>query len=125
MIGSVAIFATVLAGLGAAGIFFLKRAGDALKSDITQFSDFYKLCVNLISNVDLWFGTGFYLLAFLWMMMIIARAPLSLFYPLAVGINIVLTCMVGVFLLDEAMSAGKAAGIFLILSGVVVASINQ
>lgn len=122
MSASVIVFATVLAAIGAGGIFFLKRAGDSFKGIFSQPSDIPQALGSLLTNLDMWIGTGLYALAFLWMMAAISRAPLSLFYPVAVGINIVLTCSVGVLLLGEGMSVGRAVGVMLILCGVIIAS---
>ncbi len=122
MSSHITFFAAVLAMLGAAGIFFLKRAGDSLLQYFTPPIEYSKLLASLLFNFNLWIGVGLYLIAFLWMMNVISRVPISLFYPLAVGINIILTSLMGVFLLNEVMSIGRLVGILLILLGVIIAS---
>lgn len=74
----------------------------------------------VIVSSDLWIGMSLYALAFLWLILVIAHMRISQFYPLAVGLNILLTVGAGIWVLGETVTFGRVIGIMLILSGVIL-----
>ncbi|ALN93111.1 DMT family transporter [Lysobacter gummosus] len=74
----------------------------------------------------LWVGTGatMYVVSFLTWMIILARAPLSIAYPIAIGLSLAGSSLCAVFILKEQLSTMGLLGIGLIFIGVVLLSRN-
>ena len=68
------------------------------------------------------FAIGFvaYAIGFLFWLYLLMRMPLSIAFPLAAGGLVVATQVAGVWFLDERISALHAAGVVLILVGIVM-----
>jgi small multidrug resistance pump len=114
------LYGSVPAILGAVGIIFLKRAGQHL----TGFAPESLLAgmQKAFLAIDIWIGIGLYILAFAWLMLVISRVEVSRFYPIAVGLNIVLVTLGGLLLLHEAVTLPKLAGVALVIAGVFLVS---
>lgn len=65
-------------------------------------------------------GAGLYVLSFLTWMIIIARSPLTVVYPIAVGVTMVLSTVSAILFLNENLSLTAVLGMFLVFSGVVL-----
>jgi len=64
-------------------------------------------------------GAGLYGLSFLTWMVILARNELTVAYPIAIGLTLAFSSIAATVLLGEAISVIRAAGMLLILSGIV------
>lgn len=69
-------------------------------------------------------GAGMYALSFMVWMVILARAPLSTAYPIAMGLTLSVSTLCAVLLLREHLSAAGLAGIVLIFAGVALVARN-
>lgn len=69
-------------------------------------------------------GAGMYAVSFMVWMVILARAPLSIAYPIAMGLTLSVSTLCAVLLLREHLSAAGIAGIVLIFAGVVLLARN-
>ena len=70
-------------------------------------------------------GLGLYVGGFLLWMLILRSFPLSVAFPVAAGARMVGTTLCAVFLLDEQVSRLHILGMLLILSGIVMISLQQ
>ncbi|MDR3180077.1 MAG: EamA family transporter [Holosporaceae bacterium] len=78
----------------------------------------WSLCISIATNVYIFCGVLIFVLAlFLWLYLL-SRYDLSFLYPTS-SLAFVITALGGWFFLGESISFGRAAGIFLILMGVV------
>ena len=69
-------------------------------------------------------GAGMYAVSFMVWMVILARAPLSTAYPIAMGLTLSVSTLCAVLLLREHLSAAGLAGIVLIFAGVALVARN-
>lgn len=67
-------------------------------------------------------GASLYILSFLAWMMILARSPLTIAYPIAVGLTMMLSTASAIFFLDESLSLTAALGMLLVFAGIVLLS---
>ncbi len=67
-------------------------------------------------------GGTLYIGSFVLWLVLLARLELTLAYPIAVGLTLAGTSVVGVYVLGEALSLGRIIGLLLILAGVIAVS---
>ena len=77
------------------------------------------LALALASNVWLWAGMGCYALSIGLWLMVLARVPVSVAYPM-LAMGYVLAATVGFYVLNEAVPLARWGGILLICIGVLV-----
>jgi multidrug transporter EmrE-like cation transporter len=65
-------------------------------------------------------GAGLYIASFLVWMVILTRNELTVAYPIAVGLTLVVSTIGAVALLGEAVSSIRIAGMFLIVFGIAL-----
>jgi len=68
-------------------------------------------------------GFFLYVSSFLISLYIISRMKLSLFYPIATGAILVITCLLGYFFLKEQIGIKHMLGMALILAGIIILNI--
>lgn len=101
-----------IAVLGAAGMYWLKRAATARSAGTDHFLR------SLLATPDFWYGGLCYGAAFLVLMFGLRSAQVSQFFPVAVGLNVLLVSVVGWIWFAEPISSGRLVGIALLLGGV-------
>lgn len=65
-------------------------------------------------------GAGMYIVGFGLWMIILARTPLTIAYPIAVGLTMVFSTIAAVLVLDEALKWQTVGGTLLVFAGVVL-----
>lgn len=65
-------------------------------------------------------GATLYVLSFALWMVILSRFPLTVAYPVAIGLTLTFTALLGVFLLHESVTPANAIGMLLIFAGVAL-----
>jgi multidrug transporter EmrE-like cation transporter len=106
--------------LNAAAQLLLKaatRSSGVLVSDGGQVS--WSAAAELLRAVPLWIGLSFYGVSVILWLGALSRVPVSIAYPM-LSIGYVVNAVAAVFLFSEALTAGKVAGILLIVAGVIV-----
>jgi multidrug transporter EmrE-like cation transporter len=80
---------------------------------------------SLLTSASLQFAGGFvlYVMSFAVWIVILARFPLSVAYPIAIGLTMAGSAMAAVVVLDEAFGALKLFGFILIFGGTVMLSL--
>lgn len=109
-----------IATLGAAGIVFLKRASELLRSP--DGGALGALAQRLALSLDLWIGVSLYAAAFVWLLLALPHVRISQFYPMAVGFNILFTAAAGLVFLGEGFAVSRLLGMALIMGGVFLVS---
>jgi len=71
-------------------------------------------------TIMLLLGASLYVLSFLTWMIIIARSPLTVVYPIAVGVTMVLSTASAIFFLNENLSLTAVLGMLFVFAGVVL-----
>lgn len=69
-------------------------------------------------------GASMYVLSFTLWMVILSRAPLSIAYPIAMGLTLSMSTLAAVFVLKEHLSGAGIGGIVLIFIGLVLLTRN-
>ncbi|WP_408952601.1 DMT family transporter [Lysobacter sp. Hz 25] len=105
----------IYTSLSVGGMVLVKYALPALKASWEQQHQFLNLPGLLVAT-----GAAMYVFSFLTWMVILARAPLSTAYPIAVGLAISMSSLCAVFILKEQLSGVGMLGIALIFAGVVL-----
>jgi len=106
--------------LNAAAQLLLKaatRTSGVLVSDGGQVS--WSAAAELLRAPPLWVGLSFYGVSVILWLGALSRVPVSIAYPM-LSIGYVVNAVAAVFLFSEALTAGKVAGILLIVAGVIV-----
>ncbi|HEY5805339.1 MAG TPA: EamA family transporter [Lysobacter sp.] len=65
-------------------------------------------------------GAGLYVVGFLVWMFILAREPLTVAYPIAVGLTMLFSTVLAIVLLREHLSLSMALGAMLVLAGITL-----
>lgn len=65
-------------------------------------------------------GAALYLGAFAVWLLILSRIELSIAYPIAIGLTLVLVSLSGALILKEPIDLGRILGCFLILAGIII-----
>ena len=65
-----------------------------------------------------------YVCSFLLSVYLIERMKITVFYPTAIGIMLVLTSVLGYFVLKEHIGVAQIVGMVLILAGIIVINVN-
>ncbi len=102
-------------------VFFSVAGLVVMKRYVTQLSPASGNWSSVPTSTFVWitFGSLLYLASFAVWLLILRNFPLVTAYPLAVGLTLCGTSIVSWFLLHERLTAGKVAGIFLIIVGAV------
>ena len=79
---------------------------------------------NLQTSPKFVIGFIIYICSFLLSIYVIKQMKLSLFYPVATGTILLLTCILSFFILKESIGTFQVVGIVLILCGVVFINIK-
>ena len=108
----------IYAFMSATGLLLIK-----IGTDEASFC-FQNNILSLQVTPRLLFGFMLYLLSFLLSIYIMSRLKLSLFYPVATGSIIMLTCVYGFFFLNEKIGIPQILGIALILAGIISINVN-
>lgn len=66
-------------------------------------------------NTDLWIA---YAAALIWTLVALPQVKISQFYPVVVGLNIVVTSGAAIFFVEELVTPGRIVGIAVLLLGV-------
>ena len=106
--------------LNAAAQLLLKaatRASGVLVSDGGQIS--WSAAAELLRAAPLWIGLACYGVSVVLWLGALSRAPVSVAYPM-LSVGYIVNAIAAVFLFSEALTAGKVAGILLIVAGVIV-----
>jgi multidrug transporter EmrE-like cation transporter len=106
--------------LNAAAQLLLKaatRTSGVLVSDGGQVS--WSAAAQLLRAAPLWVGLCFYGVSVILWLGALSRVPVSIAYPM-LSIGYVVNAVAAMFLFSEALTAGKVAGILLIVAGVIV-----
>lgn len=84
----------------------------------------WRLALTIIESPPVLCGLfGFALSVAVWLF-VLARIPLSTAYPF-VALGIAITVLAGYFLFGESISIGKAAGVALVLAGIVTVAVSS
>jgi len=78
-----------------------------------------------IINLYLLGGLLAYALSTVFYIIILGKLNLSFVYPLVIGLTVIMTTLVGVFLLKEQISFNQWMGIGLIISGIIAVVFNK
>ena len=111
------IFA-IYALMSALGLLFIK-----IGSSDTSLAFQNGLFSMQVSPKLIW-GLVLYICSFLLSLYIISSMRLTLFYPMATGTVLVLTCIAGIYFLKEHMGAPQIIGAALVLCGIVFMNIR-
>ena len=99
------------------GIIFMKLGGDSLK---VSFDGGFTFKIGLLTTI----GFAFYIVSFLLWQKIIVSNSVSIIVPLLTGIVQIITCVSAFIIFKEAVTTYKIIGIVLIVSGIVMLSLN-
>ena len=103
--------------MSATGLFLIKT-GTETTSLVLENSIFnFQLSVRLIV------GFIVYVVSFLLSVYVISKMKLTVFYPTATGVMLVLTSLLGYFFLKEQIGVSHLVGMGLIMAGVIVLNI--
>jgi drug/metabolite transporter (DMT)-like permease len=97
-----------------AGMVLVKYAAPGLKAAVSQGTSI------LLPGLLVAGGAGMYVLGFLLWMVILTRSPLTVAYPIAVGLTMVFSTLCAVLFLRETLTWSAIAGMVLVFLGVVL-----
>lgn len=104
------------------GIYFLKLS---LSSVVMEKSDAINLLgylPKLFLTIQFWLGVGCYAISLFVFLFLLQNHEISKIFPLAIGVNLLLTTIGGYLLLGESINLFRAVGIGCILSGLFLIS---
>ena len=104
--------------MSASGLFLIKTGAE------TSGFAFENQLFNFHVSPRLIIGFVIYVCSFLMSVYIISRMKLTVFYPVATGSVLVMTCLLGFFVLKEHIGVWQLLGMALILAGVVALNIR-
>lgn len=76
-------------------------------------------------NYILIIGLLFYVLSFITSLITMKGMQLNVFYPVSAGMVYVLVCLFSYFMLHEKISSRQAAGMIIILIGVIIMNVKK
>ena len=115
---SIWIIFLIYAVLSATGLFMIKTGAD---NSGLAFSDGL---FSMQLSPRLVIGLAFYIISFLMSVYVVSRLKLSVFYPMSTGTILVITSLLGFFVLREQIGFWQLLGMGLILAGVVAINIR-
>lgn len=77
-----------------------------------------------LSNLPLWFGLGFYGLAFLFYTVALSLMPLNVAYPILTSGSVAAVALLSVLIFQEPFNWMMGAGILLVIAGVMLLTAN-
>ena len=80
--------------------------------------------LSIIGNLPLFFGVGFYGMAFIFYALALTHLPLNVAHPILTSSSIALVCIASVLFFGESLSTINIIGIFFIILGVCALTIN-
>lgn len=108
----------VLVGLTVSGQFLLKKGMTEIGEVEFSLKNLFWLALQVVQNIYIVTGLVLFGLGFLLWLMLLSRARLSIFYPMATGFNFVLIALASWLFLKEAISVPQLFGMGLIIAGV-------
>jgi multidrug transporter EmrE-like cation transporter len=102
--------------LSVAGMVLMKYAMPLVKEAATNSSSVFAPTALVAA------GAGMYVVSFALWMVILARTPLTVAYPIAVGLTMALSTFAAVAILGEAVKWQTLAGMCLVFAGIVLLS---
>lgn len=97
-----------------AGMVLVKYAAPALKAAMSQGTSI------MLPGLIVAGGASMYVLGFLLWMVILTRSPLTVAYPIAVGLTMVFSTVCAVLFLRESLTWSTVAGMSLVFFGIVL-----
>ena len=103
---------------GALGLYLLKTGINSHTTSSLNFRDFIGKFSVFATDFRILSAIALYIFAMIAMMYVIAKFDVSFGFPVALGVNLLLTMLMAVFFLGEAISTFRAFGIVCIMVGV-------
>jgi multidrug transporter EmrE-like cation transporter len=112
------IIFVVYATMSATGLFLIKTGAENTSIAIENSLLNFQLSPRLL------LGFAVYVCSFLLSVYLVSRMKLSVFYPLGTGSILILTSLLGFFVLKEDIGIWQLIGMGLILAGIIVINIR-